>query len=293
MAFNFSVMNTKQAYQLLGTTLSKHYDEREADNIAALVMEDIFQLKSIDDKLLSEENILLLNKINDRLAKGEPGQYVIGEADFYGLRFEVNPSVLIPRAETEELVYHIINTCKSNNWLAPKILDIGTGSGCIPITIKKKITSAEVSAIDVSNDALEVARCNALKNNVLVDFCQKDALSDTFQTENIDTKYEIIVSNPPYIDYSERNVMPYHVLDFEPHLALFVAEDDVLIFYKKIAQFAAKRLSNDGFLYFECNEFNATQVVDYLESIDYQNIRLIKDMSNRNRMISAQPPLLL
>lgn len=275
------------AYQNLVLSLSPIYGEREAQNIAFLVFEDVFNIKNISEKILSEENILLLNNITERLLKHEPVQYVIGEADFWGLKFKVNQNVLIPRSETEELVDWIIKTCKSSFYENINIIDIGTGSGCIPITLKRKMPQYEIFGLDVSLGALEVAKENALRNQCDVTFLEGDVLSNTFLAE-AKTKYQIIVSNPPYIPHREAALMYQNVLAHEPHLALFVEDDDALIFYSRIADFAQLNLAPSGFLFFECNEYNATEVVQLLENKHFINIVLSKDLSGKDRMIKAQ-----
>jgi release factor glutamine methyltransferase len=280
-------MTVATAFQNLVLSLSPIYGEREAQNITSIVLEDVFQIKNIDEKILSEENILLLNKINERLLTQEPVQYVIGEADFWGLKFKVNPNVLIPRSETEELVDSIIKTCKSNFYADIKIIDIGTGSGCIPITLKKKMPQHDIFGLDVSQGALEVARENAQRNQCEVEFLEGDVLSKDFLAEAKE-KYHIIVSNPPYIPHQEAALMHQNVLAYEPHLALFVEDDDALIFYRRIADFAQLNLAPSGFLFFECNEYNAKKVVQLLENKHFIHIILSKDLSGKDRMIKAQ-----
>ncbi len=281
-------MQSDFAFQDLYTTLLKIYDEREANNIATIVMEDVFSIKNNQKKTLTEENILSLQSIEIRFLNNEPLQYIIGNADFYGLKFRVTPDVLIPRAETEELVYWMINTCKSANWLSPKILDIGTGSACIPITLKKKMPQSDVFALDISENALAIAKENAVLNEASIHFLQQDILHESAM--NIEHQFDLIVSNPPYIPQQEFELMPTHVTAHEPHLALFVEDDDALIFYKKIAIFATKKLSKNGYLFFECNEFNAADVVKMLDNQGFINIVLQKDMSGKDRMIRCQTP---
>ncbi|MFZ4543890.1 MAG: peptide chain release factor N(5)-glutamine methyltransferase [Saprospiraceae bacterium] len=250
-----------------------------------MIFEDVFKCKIDDKKILSEENESLLLIIKTRLLNHEPVQYIIGEADFYGLKFEVDPSVLIPRQETEELVHWIIETCKSEALNNPAILDIGTGSGCIPITLKKKISKCIATGWDISEEALELADINAVKNQVEVTFAQQDILK--INTIN-STNYDIIVSNPPYIPYSEKKLMKENVLQYEPELALFVSDNDALIFYRNIIKFAQSALSQGGFLFFECNEYTAVKVMQLLNNAIFSEVLLRKDLSGKDRMIRAK-----
>jgi release factor glutamine methyltransferase len=280
-------MEAKTAFEDLHTALSPIYGEREAQNIASIVLEDVFFTNNIGKKILSEENILLLNEIKTRLLSHEPVQYVIGEADFWGLKFRVNSNVLIPRSETEELVDWIVKTCKSMFYENIKIIDIGTGSGCIPITLKKKMPQHELFGLDVSKVALEVAKENAQRNQCEVEFMEGDVLANAFLAE-AKQKYHVIVSNPPYIPHEEAALMHQNVLAYEPHLALFVDDNDALVFYDRIADFAKLNLAPSGFLFFECNEYNATKVIQLLENKHFIHIVLSKDLSGKDRMIKAQ-----
>lgn len=220
-----------------------------------------------------------------RLKTGEPLQYVIGDTVFYGLTFKVSSAVLIPRPETEELVDWIIQRCTSDQFTPPgngSILDIGTGSGCIAISLKKHLPNFSVSAIDVSKSALAVARGNALLNDAEVNFIHADIL-DYKSTE----KYDVIVSNPPYITRQEQQAMHKNVLENEPHLALFVSDERPLIFYEAIAEFALGNLNENGLLCFEINEHLGKQTVEMLVDKSFVNITLRKDMQGKDRMILA------
>ena len=280
----------QDAFTTLSDSLSSIYEKSEAQNIAQFAIEDIFQMKKIDKKILTEENKILLQNISKRLLSYEPWQYVVGNADFYGLKFKVNPSVLIPRAETEELVYLILETIKKAKIAEPILLDIGTGSGCIPITLQQKNKSVNASAMDISEGAISLAKENNQTTGTNVNFI----LADILNWQNIDNqhfthqKFDIIVSNPPYIPFVEKKVMPRHVLDFEPHLALFVSNEDPLIFYRTIAEMAKIKLNKNGFLFFECNEYNANDVVKMLQTLGYQSIILHKDMAKKDRMVQAE-----
>ena len=278
-------LSARQAFDLLLKSLCTIYDEREARSIGSMVFLDIFSLNVASQKLLSEENILLLQKITERLLKHEPVQYIIGFADFYGLKFKVSPDVLIPRPETEELVHWVIQTCKENHLSKPGILDIGTGSGCIAITLARKIPGASLRAWDISEQAISVAKENAEKNAVAVCFEAQDILSALSERTAV---FDIMVSNPPYIPISERPLMGKNVLLHEPDAALFVNDDDPLIFYRKIAAIATTSLKNGGFLFFECNEHNASEVVHLLQTLSFSAVLLQKDLSGKDRMVRAQ-----
>ncbi len=268
-------------------TLTPKYGEGEARAMSRYVFEDYFGSKN-DKDIFLDFLIEDLEKITQRLLAGEPVQYVVGFAWFYGFKFKVNPNVLIPRPETEELVEWILETVKPiSNLQSPiSILDIGTGSGCIPITLKVKNTLLEVSAIDISEGALITASRNAYRMNADVEFKRIDILNETEWTQLAD--YQIIVSNPPYIPTKEKALMTGNVLDHEPHLALFVDDNNALIFYEKIADFALKHLFTEGVLFFECNEYNAKEVVDMLENKGFSQVELQQDMSGKDRMIRAK-----
>lgn len=278
-------MTASQAFHALLHSLSEIYDERESFSISSMVFSDIFNLNINSEIFLSEENILLLKEITEKLLNHKPVQYVIGSSDFYGLKFDVNPSVLIPRPETEELVYWIVQTCREFSISHPDILDIGTGSGCIAITLKKKVRDATVTAWDLSDSALSTARANALKNEVEVQFKMRDILSLPPESKE---KFDIIVSNPPYIPRSEKHLMGKNVFMHEPEMALFADDADPLIFYRKIIFFATTELKSGGYLFFECNEYNAEAVEDLFASLPFSEIILQRDMSGKDRMIRAR-----
>jgi release factor glutamine methyltransferase len=229
------------------------------------------------------------------LQQEKPIQYITGETWFYGLRFQVNENTLIPRPETEELVEWIIESQKSNvqsQTLA--ILDIGTGTGCIPISLKTNILQANVSAIDVSEHALEVAKRNAELNKVEINFIQANILEvqdlSQLSTPNsqLRTNFDIIVSNPPYVRNLEKQEIKKNVLDYEPHLALFVEDTDALLFYRKIAQLALKNLSPNGLLFFEINQYLGNETVELLKKLGFKNIELKKDLYGNDRMIKCE-----
>jgi release factor glutamine methyltransferase len=228
--------------------------------------------------------LLRWETVLSELKKEKPIQYILGETEFYGLRFRVNENTLIPRPETEELVELIISDnqiTKNTNSLT--ILDIGTGSGCIAISLAKNLSNAKVSAIDVSEKALEMAKKNAEINEVNVNFI----LADVLKISTLQEKYDVIVSNPPYVRNLEKHEIKPNVLEFEPHLALFVEDDDALIFYRKIAELALKNVSENGKLYFEINQYLGKETVELLENLGFKNVKLIKDIYENDRMIFA------
>jgi len=267
--------------------LNDTYEKEELESIIAYCLEDFLNIKRAAISLnlettVSESELLKFNFAIKDLKNHRPLQYVLGMADFYRLKFFVNEQVLIPRPETEELVHLII---QDNKLSAPSIIDIGTGCGCIPVALKKNIPAAIVSAIDISESALHLAKRNAQKNEVDVYFFLKDILSPDENTEQQLSKYDIIVSNPPYICFSEKEQMHKNVLDYEPHLALFVNDNDPLLFYKAICDFAFKNLKVKGKIYFEINQSLAPETKDLLESKGFKNVELIKDLSNNYRIL--------
>ena len=269
--------------------LTPIYDVGEAESFFYLILEEKKQLKRIDvalypDLNFSEEEIVVLNLILEQLKKEIPIQYLLGKTSFYGLDFEVNENVLIPRPETEELVDWIIrSSSKSKKYKDLKILDIGTGSGCIAISLAKSIPNSQVYAVDVSEKALATAKKNAELNNVKVTFSNQNILD----TEDLKQQFDIIVSNPPYVRNLEKEEIKKNVLDNEPHLALFVEDNDALIFYRKIAELAQKNLSENGQLFFEINQYLSKEMVELLEKMNFKNVELRKDIYGNDRMISC------
>ncbi|MBY0486590.1 MAG: peptide chain release factor N(5)-glutamine methyltransferase [Flavobacteriaceae bacterium] len=268
--------------------LSPLYDAMEIESFFYIVLEQFHNKKRIDLALHPELEmdalqLLRWESVLSDLKKEKPIQYILGETEFYGLRFLVNENTLIPRPETEELVELIIDDSQKSKVGSLKILDIGTGSGCIAISLAKNLLNAEVSAIDVSEKALETAKINAEINAVNVHFILKNIL----ETEDLEEQYDIIVSNPPYVRNLEKSEIKPNVLEFEPHLALFVEDDDALLFYRKIAQLAKKHLSENGLLFFEINQYLGKQTVELLEEIGFKNILLKKDIYENDRMIRS------
>jgi release factor glutamine methyltransferase len=290
-------MTIQQALHDFVAVLTPQYGEGEARSMSRIVFEDYFNIKPNNE---NDENVFQtflkedFETIKARILRGEPVQYVVGFAWFYGLKFKVNNSVLIPRPETEELVEWVLEIAKTfkKTHKNVKILDIGTGSGCIPVTLKVKNPDLEVSAVDISESALITASRNAYRHGAEIDFKRIDIL-DTSAWDDLGN-FDIIVSNPPYIPHAEKALMEGNVLNFEPHLALFVDDDDTLIFYEKIADFALKHLDTclsdrqaERVLFFECNQYNAQDVVKMLQSKGFKNVELRKDMSGNDRMVKG------
>jgi release factor glutamine methyltransferase len=283
-------MTLNEARTVLTKELKNVYDSDELKNIIDLVLEHITglpKIKQIRSKVpyLTCTQLEDLDSITDRLKHNEPVQYILGYAWFAGMKFKVNKNVLIPRPETEELADWILRETKSNGLQAQSILDIGTGTGCIPITLKKKLPGAQVSAIDVCSEALFTATENAISLDAEVDFVLLDFL-DEEKWKSLGL-YDIIVSNPPYVKQSEKQTMHERVKGFEPQIALFVPDDDALLFYKKIADFSLQHLEKAGNLFVEINESLGNQVVSLFKEKGLKNIELRKDMQGKERMITA------
>ncbi len=265
------------------------HDENEVESFFFILTEYLHNLKRIDLALntnfeISEAEVQKWEAIISELKTEKPIQYIIGETWFYDSKFYVNEHTLIPRPETEELVDWIFATEKKNDKKEKlTILDIGTGTGCIPISLKKNLPQAEVSAIDVSEEALKVAQRNALENKVEINFI----LQNILETEDLKQQFDIIVSNPPYVRNMEKQEIKKNVLAFEPHLALFVEDNDALLFYRKIAQLALKSLTPNGLLFFEINQYLGKETVELLENLGFKNIELKKDIYGNDRMIKG------
>ncbi|OHT45234.1 peptide chain release factor N(5)-glutamine methyltransferase [Flavobacterium tructae] len=282
-------MKIKQYRTQFIKDLSPFYDAYEAESFFYLILEDKHQLRQIDLALnhelaFSEDDFLIWDFLVLQLKKEVPIQYLLGKTHFYGLDFEVNENVLIPRPETEELVEWIVNDNSGGTKSKKiKILDIGTGSGCIAISLAKNLPHAEVYAIDVSKKAIATAKRNAVRNKVEVTFM----LQDILETEELKHNFDVIVSNPPYVRNLEKEEIKKNVLDYEPHLALFVDDNDALIFYRKIAELARENLLQNGQLYFEINQYLGKEMIDLLEKMNFNNIELKKDIYDNDRMIKG------
>ena len=295
------MMTSVDQYKDFVEKLKTIYDERESANIADWVFENIANNKRLDrvtdkQKQFNTATADQLNTVLQRLLAHEPVQYILGEAWFYKMKFFVNKHVLIPRSETEELVEWVVEEIRNKklekrnkevsqlitNYSA--ILDVGTGSGCIAVALKKELQNAEVFAVDVSEDALQVAKKNALNQNVKIDFIQLDFLNEDGWS-SLPT-FDVIVSNPPYIPENEKKKLAKNVVDNEPHLALFVPNDDPFIFYRKIASFAATHLKENGKFFVEVHEDYALKVQQIFEEKKFIT-EIKKDIYGRERMIKA------
>lgn len=266
------------------------YTPNEINTFMALLCQHFIQLSKEeyilnDEILVNESDLLKFNFALKDLIKQKPIQYILSTTSFFGLDFIVSQDVLIPRPETEELVDLII---KENPLFKDSLLDIGTGSGCIAIALKNKYSDAKVTAIDVSLNALQIAKRNAVKNNVEIQFIQADISDDNF---NINQHFSIIVSNPPYIMEDEKQLMKANVLDYEPAQALFVPNDNPLLFYKTIAEFAKTNLVDGGKLYFEINETLGDVLLNYLNEQGFINCAIFNDLFGKPRFIRCMKGL--
>ena len=261
------------------------YGEEETQSFFYLLAEAYLPISKAEIPLnlqrqLTDEELLLLKNALSRLQNEEPIQYILGKTEFYGLPFDVNPSVLIPRPETEELVDWIIKTDHSSH---PTLLDIGAGSGCIAVSLAKNLPKATVFAMDISEKAIEVAKKNAIINQVSVAFIKENIL----EVNQLPQMFDIIVSNPPYVRENKKQLMQNNVVKNEPHLALFVPDADPLLFYKKIISLAKTHLKPGGNLYFEINEAYGKETVNLLINSGFMQVELKKDFYGKDRMIKA------
>lgn len=280
--------------------LEKIYSSNEANALIMILLEYYFGIDRVkiameSELRLSESEMLTLHFAVKELLKNKPIQYVLGETEFCGMRFFVNENVLIPRPETEEMVKMIVSRrdklvrtgCDVETNCRPSILDIGTGSGCIAISLAKLLKDSVVTAVDVSEKALEMAKKNAEANGVNVQFVLDDILNPQ-NPELVEHQYDIIVSNPPYVCESEKSEMRANVLDYEPSTALFVSDNAPLIFYRKILEFTQKTLKPDGEVWFEINEKFGTEMKDLCLEKGYKNVEIIKDFRERDRVVKVK-----
>ena len=281
-----NIQTLKDIRNYLSKELNALYPEHEITSLINLILKTRFGINrlhmiSFPDQAVSRDASIEINKICKELKTGKPVQYILGETSFYDCTLKVNNKTLIPRPETEELVDLII---KENRAFTGKIIDIGTGSGCIAIALKKNLPEAEVIGIDISTDALEMAKLNASINKVNVTFLKEDILN---AESGIISEAGIIVSNPPYVLESEKKFMNSNILDFEPHDALFVPDENPLVYYKAISVYSAGILKPRGKLYFEINEKKGLEISRLLLSLDYNDIKIIKDLNGRNRFVKG------
>lgn len=282
-------MKIKDIQDIFHKELDVIYGKEEVDSFFFMILDDYFNIFRIELALnpglsITKEEQVPIFKALDELKNEKPIQYILGKTEFFGLHFKVNNHVLIPRPETEELVDWILQNANIESEL--RILDIGTGSGCIAISLAKHLVNSEIFALDVSPEAIELAIENAVLNNVKVNFIQANILDDGLEGKRFN-KYDIIVSNPPYVMKRNKDQLKPNVLNYEPHAALFVEDNDPLKFIRAISNFALANLKNEGLLYFEINEFMGAKIRELLEDHDFTNIELKRDMFNKYRMIKA------
>lgn len=283
MTSNFSI---KKIISFIKSELKDLYPDNEIDSFIYLIFEELFnfsrtKLLISQDIIISEDSYQNILNIIRELKTNKPIQYILGKTYFYDLTFNVTSGILIPRQETEELVDWIV---KDNFNTQKKILDIGTGSGCIAISLAKNLPGSSIFASDISNEALKITRQNSKLNNVDIQIIKLDILNDNDQTNDM---FDIIVSNPPYITEKEKKMMQKNVLDFEPELALFVPDNNPLLFYRAIMEFGLIHLYPGGEIYFEINEAYGQDTALLLEEKNYQDIILKKDINGKDRMLKA------
>jgi len=283
-------MTVKELKSYFKTTLINKYPINEINSFYYLLLTHYLKLKRVDialepNQLIQEETFDRLLLDLEKLSQEIPIQYIIGNTEFYGLPFKVNKNVLIPRPETEELVSWILNEIKDKRQKTEDftILDIGTGSGCIAIALAKNLPNTKVFALDVSKEALTIAKQNAVLNKADVQFIQQDILTST----HLSQQFDIIVSNPPYVRELEKEEINKNVLENEPHLALFVDNNNPLLFYDKITDLAKKYLKPNGQLFFEINQYLGKETFELLKNKGFKNIELQKDIFKNDRMIKA------
>ena len=269
--------------KIITKILNDTFDERESDNIFKYVVEEYYNEKYVIIKsyIINDDEVEDLNEIFEKVSSNYPIQYIFNKAYFYDVELYVDENVLIPRPETEELVHLILKENTNNNL---KVLDIGTGSGCIPIVLKKHKHNWSVSAIDISNGAIEVAKKNATNNNVKVDFL----LDDIFNLNNHFSNLDIIVSNPPYIPFVQQDLMTESTLQYEPELALFVPNENPLMYYQTIFDFAKNALAENGRVYVEINEFLSIETKSLALKYNFSVVEIIKDLSNKDRILRIE-----
>ena len=265
------------------------YDNDEANTMILILLEHYFNITRVKmalepDMRLSESEMLIFHFAVKDLLKNKPIQYIIGETEFCDLKFKVNENVLIPRPETSEMIYKIVERQKTKDKRQLSILDIGTGSGCIAISLAKQIPNSKVYALDISEKALAVAKENAINNDADITFIHDDILS---LKNKIETKFDIIVSNPPYVRELEKAEMRDNVLNWEPHNALFVSDNDPLIFYRNILEFAKSHLKENGEIWFEINEYLGKEMSGLCKEYGFSDVEIFKDFRGKERTLKT------
>lgn len=273
--------------QYIKSELAELYPETEIQGFMRIIFDSVLNFSYTDlilqkHKKLHFADFETIRKIVARLKTHEPIQYILGETEFYDLKLKVNRATLIPRPETEELVHWILN---SKIQAESRILDIGTGSGCIPLSLKNGLSDASVVGVDISEEALQTAIQNANQNKLNVEFLQVDILN--WKQYNWQ-KYNVIVSNPPYVRNCEKELMKKNVVEFEPEGALFVEDDNPLIFYKTIAEFALQNLIEGGYLFFEINEYLGKEMLELVKQLNFRDVELRKDLNGKARMLKCR-----
>jgi len=283
MSPDFSI---KKTILYLKSELNGFYPISDINSFIYLIFNHLFNY-SKTDLFLKQNTILPTNRINEinhivsELKSFKPIQYILGVTEFYNLNFKIKPGVLIPRPETEELVQWVLSDHKNGIY---RILDIGSGSGCISISLAKNMNGSTVFAADISEDALSLTKENSKLNNVDLQIFYLDIMRSNDQFKE---KFDIIISNPPYVTEKEKELMHKNVLDFEPHKALFVPDNDPLLFYRNIAQFALTHLNKNGKVYFEINEQFGKNITEMLEKFEFHEIQIKKDINGKDRMIKC------
>jgi len=280
-------LNINDAIKLIKNELKLLYNSNEIQQLIYIIFDHVLNFSKTDvhtktDLILSKSNTNQLNYIIFLLKKEMPVEYIVGKTNFYNLIFNVSSDVLIPRPETEELADWIIKENKLKNL---KIIDIGTGSGCIAVSLAKFIKDSHVDAMDISKNAISIAKLNAKRNNVKINFFINDILC--LKNNSKKYKYNIIVSNPPYVMEQEKDIMKSNVLNFEPHEALFVPDDDPLIYYRSVINFAINNLEGNGIIYFEINERFSVEITNLLIQKGFLNVIIKKDINNKFRFVKA------
>lgn len=283
-------MILKNAQHIFHEELDTIYGKEEVDSFFYLLIDSFYETTRI--QLATNPELAIadpdaLNNALELLKQEKPIQYILGETEFFGLPFKVNKNVLIPRPETEELVAWVLKYSKNKEQLT--ILDIGTGSGCIAVSLAKNLPKAKVYALDISTEAIKIAKYNAEQNNTSVEFIHANILKWN-QTELLPAqlKFDVIVSNPPYIREKEKQLMKPNVLNNEPHLALFVQNENPLLFYEAITEFASKYLAQNGMLFFEINEYLGNDMIKLLKNNNFETIELKQDIFRKDRMIKGK-----